>query len=165
VIPCRPSDANGDITDHLEKGVPLTRGPLLLVVGSPRHEAIRIEEIDMPHVDAADAATKKSKSEIQEDRIIRSAVTELTEAGFTIAVHNGEHLSLAPSTDVRAVLTALRATDSDMLIADHPVQQNRGTLLLVYGNDPYEVIADYSISIEAHLQKALAIAREIEEMC
>jgi len=86
VIPCRPSDANGDITDHLEKGVPLTRGPLLLVVSSSRHEAIRIEEIDMPHVDAAEAATKKSKSETQEDTIIRAVVKKLIKAGFTIAV-------------------------------------------------------------------------------
>ena len=163
MIPCRPSDANGDITDHLEKGVPLTRGPLLLVVSSSRHEAIRIEEIDMPHVDAAEAATKKSKSETQEDTIIRAVVKKLIKAGFTIAVHNGEDLSLEHSTDLEAILGSLRATGSDMLIADHTEQQSRGAVLLVYGNDPFEVIADYSLSIETHLQKALDIAREIEE--
>ena len=40
----------------------------------------------MPHVDAAEAATKKSKSETQEDTIIRAVVKKLIKAGFTIAV-------------------------------------------------------------------------------
>lgn len=117
----------------------------------------------MPHVDAAEAATKKSKSETQENTIIRAVVKKLIKAGFTIAVHNGEDLSLERSTDLEAILGSLRATGSDMLIADHTEQQSRGAVLLVYGNDPFEVIADYSLSIETHLQKALDIAREIEE--
>jgi len=83
------------------------------------------------------------------------------DAGLTISVDNGEYISLRKSSDVDAVIKDLMACDMDWLHV-HDGEKRIGTLLLVYGNDGYDVICDYSVSLEAYVKDADRLAEELE---
>jgi len=97
-----------------------------------------------------------------EDRIIRAALDGVVAAGYQVAVWNGEDWSSGPSADVDAFLGSLRATDADTL---HLVRDGAATsswVLLVYGNDPCEVMADWTVDIDELLLPAVTLADAIE---
>ncbi len=83
------------------------------------------------------------------------------DAGLTISVDNGEYISLRKSDDVNAIVQDLMACDMDWLHV-HDGEKRVGTLLLVYGNDGYDVICDYSVSLEAYVKDADRLAEELE---
>jgi hypothetical protein len=85
----------------------------------------------------------------------------VVDAGLKISVDNGEYISLDKSDDVEAIVADLMACDMDWLhVFDG--QKRVGTLLLVYGNDGYDVICDYSVSLEAYVRDADRLAEELE---
>jgi hypothetical protein len=85
----------------------------------------------------------------------------VVDAGLKISVDNGEYISLDKSDDVETIVADLMACDMDWLhVFDG--QKRIGTLLLVYGNDGYDVICDYSVSLEAYVKDADRLAEELE---
>jgi hypothetical protein len=85
----------------------------------------------------------------------------VVDAGLKISVDNGEYISLDKSDDVEEIVADLMACDMDWLhVFDG--QKRVGTLLLVYGNDGYDVICDYSVSLEAYVKDADRLAEELE---
>jgi hypothetical protein len=96
-----------------------------------------------------------------ERAIVGRFAQTVVDAGLKISVDNGEYISLDKSDDVEAIVADLMACDMDWLhVFDG--QKRVGTLLLVYGNGGYDVICDYSVSLEAYVKDADRLAEELE---
>ncbi len=101
-------------------------------------------------------------NEVAENEVIEIAARSIVDAGNQVGVHNGEDWSVGPTDDVQLVLESLRQTDSDVL---HVFRDGRDTgsyLFLVYGNEPYEVLADWTLDVDALLQPAVEAAESLE---
>lgn len=99
-----------------------------------------------------------------ERRIVRRIVTDATKAGYNISVHDGESIALAHSVKVKAIMAACFSTDEDVLL----LYRGNDTIAaawvnLTYGNDGWDVISDYNLSIENLLEGAFEIANTAEE--
>ena len=105
---------------------------------------------------------KLSKDELAENQIIEVAVENFVKSGHLVSVHNGEDLSCPPTDDVARILGSLRATDSDQLLLHRDGRQTSSYLLLVYGNEPYEVMADWTLDVEDMVAPAARLAEELE---
>ena len=64
--------------------------------------------------------------------------------GNTISVHDGEAFAIKRSSNAVAILSAMASTDSDSLFIRDPNGDRIGSVYLVYGNEPENLIADYS---------------------
>jgi DsbC/DsbD-like thiol-disulfide interchange protein len=84
-----------------------------------------------------------------EGKICHKVATAMLAAGFTVSVHDGEEMVVRKSTSLDEIMQALFATDEDYMIA-HDAETGKavGKVYLVYGNDGYDVINDYSTTIE-----------------
>jgi hypothetical protein len=122
---------------------------------------------------ACDAATRKLKltgstgavkaRQRIEQTIALTAAQALLDAGYTLGVNDGEEVTIHHSKDLDAIQAALFTTDEDYLYvyrhsAGHIYSDLRGEkhedtrpdfwVRLVYGNDGWDVISDYSIALE-----------------
>ena len=105
-----------------------------------------------------------------EQRIARAAIAGLLAAGYFVSVYDGEEMALRRSRDAKAIFSAMGATDEETLIAyrplpttdDAPRWERVGSVLFVYGNDGWDVIADHATSLENDLQAANELADELE---
>lgn len=96
-----------------------------------------------------------------ENTIIRVFIREALQRGHTITVTTYDEDELTCSSQINKIVDALRATDYDNLRV-HDGDKYIGGMLLVWGNDPWEVISDYSVSIEELVEPAMEKSREIE---
>ena len=96
-----------------------------------------------------------------ENTIIRVFIREALQRGHTITVIASGEYMIERSNQVNKIVDALRATDCDILRV-HVGERYIGSVLLVWGNDPWEVICDYSLSIEDMVEPAMRKADEIE---
>jgi len=88
-----------------------------------------------------------------ERAIAERLVTDALAQGFQVSVNDGEGWVLKRSTDVEAVMAALFSTDEDYIrIRKDGEQSSVGTFTLIYGNDGWDVIADWSYSAETEAQ-------------
>jgi hypothetical protein len=101
--------------------------------------------------------------------IVKQIVADALKAGYTLSVDDGGEwpLALSRSTDAKAVLDALINTDLDTLILERVdaatgARSEYGWVRLVYGNDGWDVINDYTLSIEDVLAGANALAEKLE---
>lgn len=110
----------------------------------------------------------KMRQEI-ERKIIKAFVTQAIEAGYNITVDDGEEYPLRNSTSVSEIMKAIMTTDEDRLWIDakltHSYLENLkedvyyvnsalGWVYLVYGNDGWDVIADYTTNLEHLMTEA-----------
>lgn len=96
-----------------------------------------------------------------ERRIVKMLVTNALSAGYELSVYDGEEYH-PWTTDEAEVLDAILNTDEDWL----RYRKNgamAGTVYLVYGNSGWDVIADYSVSLEDHLAPTLRFAESLED--
>jgi hypothetical protein len=102
---------------------------------------------------------------IMERAVIRRAVTDLIAAGFTVRVYYGEgDYGCERTNDVNTVMAAIGACDEEWLNVRREREGERpqvATIYLVYGNDGYDVMADYHLSIEEHLKGANELSDQI----
>ena len=96
-----------------------------------------------------------------ENTIIRVFIREALQRGHTITVTTYDEDELTCSSQINKIVDALRSTDYDN-IRVHDGDKYIGGVLLVWGNDPWEVISDYSVSIEDMVEPAMEKSREIE---
>lgn len=111
-----------------------------------------------------------------ERAIIRRAVADIlavqAEDGpaYTINVYDGEDTALAHSRDQEAIMAAIMSTDEDHLVvqrAPTPGSDRRlhfGNVMLVYGNDGWDVISDYHVTLEDALKGANALADTLGDL-
>lgn len=99
-----------------------------------------------------------------EAAIVRNAVYELLDHGFTLSVDDGgDDYAINRSSDPDAVLAALMNTDEDRLMA-RAGDMIKGWVHFVYGNDGHDVICDMTVSLEPYLPDTLALAEVYAEM-
>lgn len=99
-----------------------------------------------------------------EERIVRNAVHELLDQGFTLSVDNGgDDYEIDRSRDAEAVIAELMNTDEDRLLA-RANEEIKGWVHFVYGNGGYDVICDMTVSLEPYLPDTLALAETYSEI-
>ena len=89
-----------------------------------------------------------------EKRIVKRTVRDLIKAGYELNVDDGDGKVLnIPTTDETALLDALMNTDEDYLLVYKPGEPKHFSyVFFVYGNDGYDVISDYGVSLEEDLR-------------
>lgn len=91
-----------------------------------------------------------------EKTIAMQAITSLQIAGFDVFISYGEGEREAP------IECNLQACDEELLIVYWDGVQI-GVVVLVHGNDGYDVINDYTVSLEEHLGAAKALSDFFDE--
>lgn len=84
-----------------------------------------------------------------ERRMARALVKEAILLDYTISVHDGDSYVLKKSKDQKTILSKMYSTDEEMLYL-YEDDQRIGWFHLVYGNDGYDVVSDYSDNDECN---------------
>jgi hypothetical protein len=95
-----------------------------------------------------------------ERAIVSRAVSALLDAGYWLAVCQGDEDELPRTRNKRKVMRDLGECDLDRLMVYRDTARV-GWVHLVYGNDGNDVIADYSINLEPQLAAVLAYAETL----
>jgi hypothetical protein len=98
-----------------------------------------------------------------ERRIVLALIDRALDEGYELSVYDGDHAYLW-TRDRDAVIADIMETDDDYLRVRK--RANDGTLgwvRLVYGNDGWDVICDYTTNLEALLAPVLALAESLED--
>lgn len=80
-----------------------------------------------------------------EKRIARRAVKALLDAGYEVAVDDGEEVTVPHCSDIDKIMAALGTTDMDWLIA-FKNNNSYARAVLIWGNGE-DVLSDYSTSL------------------
>jgi len=64
--------------------------------------------------------------------------------GYCVSIWDGEDYLLKNSTDPKTIAQNVHQVDEEYLIFSKPNGENIGSIFLVYGNSPEELIADYT---------------------
>lgn len=97
-----------------------------------------------------------------ERKIAQAAAQGLIDAGYSVSVFDGEEVAQAATTDIKKIMAALFTTDEDCLVA-YINDWRVGAVMLVYGNDGWDVMADYNVKLETALEGANKLAKQYEE--
>lgn len=94
-----------------------------------------------------------------ERRIVRRLIFDALKAGFSFNVNNGGDTNElpAPTNKAKDVLATMFATDSEHLLL-YKDGKSFGWVFLVYGNDGWDVVSDYSINLEPVMAGATQLA-------
>jgi hypothetical protein len=76
-------------------------------------------------------------------RYVRAAI----QLGYSLSVFDGEEVTLRRSTDAAAILDAMFTVDHETLHV-YAGSKRLGWLFFVHGNEPEEVLNDYTASLE-----------------
>jgi len=79
-----------------------------------------------------------------ERRICTALVGSCLRRGYLISVHDSEEWVVKKSTDKAEILAALASTDSDTIRIRDVLGMSAGSFELIYGNDGWDVVADYT---------------------
>jgi len=97
-----------------------------------------------------------------EKTIARRVVKDALAAGYTLSVDNGgDTPEIENSSSFKLVVAEMFATDEERLYF-YKDSKPAGMVQFVYGNDGYDVMADYSVSLEDVLKGAKEVANKIE---
>ena len=85
-------------------------------------------------------------------------------ADYSVSIWNGgDEPEIEMATDYQRIIDALFLTDEETITLHTPGGKRAGMIFFVYGNDGYDVIADYSTNLEEFLQPALELADQYEQ--
>lgn len=96
-----------------------------------------------------------------ERKIVRKVAQELIAAGYNISVDDGEEVVLKRSQKLIAIMEACFSVDEERFIA-HAPDGARSFVFFVYGNDGYDVICDYGISLEPVMKSVNEYVDQLE---
>ena len=100
-----------------------------------------------------------------EKRIVKSLVNELSANGLLMTVDtvdHGEGDEIDRTGDVKKVLPVLLQCDEENLRVYSSEGCFMGVFNLVYGNDGYDVISDYTMQLEQYIPETLALIEKLE---
>jgi len=83
-----------------------------------------------------------------ERQIARFMIRELLRAGYKLGVNDGEETVLKHCASAKQVFNAMFSTDEDRLLVYRNGKPD-GWVYLVYGNDGFDVINDYTTNLES----------------
>lgn len=93
----------------------------------------------------------------KESMIARRLISDAIKAGMTVSVHDGEEITVRLSSSVSDVLRAMRTVDEEHLLF-YQGGNRIGSVFFCYGNDGWDVINDYSTSLESVVAGANELA-------
>lgn len=107
----------------------------------------------------------KTRNDI-EKRIFEHCVKELLESPrmFSLHLSDGEEIVVEDSRDAKEIVEAAFSTDGDDLYVTYTSEgkKGRGYIRFIYGNSGWDVINDYSVWLEPHIEETLALAESLE---
>jgi pyoverdine/dityrosine biosynthesis protein Dit1 len=92
-----------------------------------------------------------------ERMVCRRFILDAVHAGYAISVDDGEEVVLHNSTNVREILSKMFSVDDERLYVMKDGKRF-GWVRLIYGNDGWDVISDYSTNLESLMRGAAALA-------
>ena len=110
-----------------------------------------------------------------EKTIARRVVTDLLAAGYELGVNDGENVDVHHSTDQKKILAAMFLTDEDWLLVYEPKEKcdpgrynpknttSNYWVRFVYGNDGWDVICDYTTTLEPVIGEGTATQKLIDK--
>ncbi len=99
-----------------------------------------------------------------ERRIVSRIVKDALAQGYIVSVYDGCDFAIKRSSHYSAIMAAIMSTDEDtLIIRDANTGEKIGFIHLVYGNDGFDVVSDYTANdrIEALLQGANTLADKL----
>lgn len=103
-----------------------------------------------------------------ERAVVRQAITDLLAAGHTISLNNGgDQDEVSLSTDLAALMASIQETDEEYLLVypkDADGTSRQGWIRLIYGNDGWDVMNDYTTNLGVAINKADTLASELGEL-
>jgi hypothetical protein len=94
--------------------------------------------------------------------IARQVILDLLAEGYSISLHDGEDIVVSSSTVCTDILNAMFSVDEETLIVYSPEGDWR-IVQFVYGNDGYDVVCDYDVSLEKTLKNSRKLADKLEK--
>lgn len=94
-------------------------------------------------------------------RVLRKMCRSLCAAGYSLSVWDGEEWAIKRSIQPDIVVAELRATDEERVRVRNG-DRIIGDIYLVYGNSPWEVVANYSTPLESALAETTAYTEAME---
>lgn len=96
--------------------------------------------------------------------VIRAALKAGLKKGYVVSVYDGGEWVVKYETNLTKIVKALRSSSEDIITFRKPDLTRVGSLFLVYGNMPYEVINDHTDSeeMDAIYKAAEVVADKIE---
>jgi len=79
-----------------------------------------------------------------EQKIVRKLIDIVLAKGYNISVNDGEEWVLKQSRDKTTICNAMMTTDEDVWQVRTTSGDLAGKVWFVYGNDGYDVVADYT---------------------
>lgn len=119
---------------------------------------------DIAHLAEAKVTDQKVRERIIVERaVVRHACNAIFAAGaqYTIRIHNGEAWACDNTRDIKVVMAAIMQTDEEYIYVYSKTGVNAkrgfpytkiGWILLVYGNDGWDVIADHTVTLQGILK-------------
>lgn len=103
-----------------------------------------------------------------EHQIVRRIVRDLLAAGYELTVNNGGEENEIPwSRNFSEIASALFATDDEHILTrkiGEQTQTGSSFVYLVYGNDAWEVVNDYGMSLEHVMGGINKYCERLEEL-
>ena len=104
---------------------------------------------------------------VRRQRMERAVISALVkaglEAGYTLGVHDGEEVVLNRSTSYKAVMAAIMSVDEEHIVFYSAETGKRvGWVFLVYGNDGWDVISDYTTNLEAIMERPNKVSDRLQ---
>jgi hypothetical protein len=106
-----------------------------------------------------------------ERRVVSQLVTDLLDAGFVLSVCQGDNRDepCPPTIEKKEIMLKLGECDDDRLFVysadadDHAYRTHAvtGWVYLVYGNDGWDVIANYTGNLEKHMTLTNALVEKL----
>jgi hypothetical protein len=81
-----------------------------------------------------------------ERQIIRALCAHCIKVGFMLSYNDGEEWAVKLSRDLKAIMEHVGSTDEATITIRDNNGERIGGVSLVYGNDGYDVIADYTVN-------------------
>lgn len=97
-----------------------------------------------------------------ERQIAFKLIEELLAGGYELAIDDGEGIAVRRTRDEKTLREGLFSVDEEHILVYKPTDKTRiGWVFLVYGNDGYDVINDYAVSIEDHITETNKLAERL----
>ena len=100
-----------------------------------------------------------------ERRIARKIIQSALATGYAVSINDGEETTVKRSRKLAPCMRALFTTDEDRIYLHHDGNESAFSwIYLVYGNDGWDVINDYTTNIENLLKPVFAYADTQEKL-
>ena len=81
-----------------------------------------------------------------EKRMASALVKAILRWGYSVTIDNGEAKEIVKSTSYREIMDVMCQTDEEHVVLYDEAGKRHGWFYLVYGNDGWDLVADYGVN-------------------